>query len=309
MRFLIVGAGAVGALVGAQLARAGHDVRFWARPRERSTSRRLKIESVASGDSFEVSVPFLAEGDAFPHCDWVFVCVRGEQLDEALQLIATHSPAQDLVVATISVESVVARARRHGLQGKVLAQQLSLGVFRAPEDRDQFRWLPFGPPGLISAEGERSNRPEARKLAAALSKAGLRTIALPSARNMMTLMARLSGPFLAAWDLCDFQLEQLSRDRALRQLAASALVETQRSTPLTGPSKLLRLLPRWFWSAILRLLPLIIGKHGRQLWLHHGPKVRAQTRDCLGQVQQTPAVSELRTRFRQRFPPEQPLLS
>jgi ketopantoate reductase len=307
MRFLIVGAGAVGALVGAQLARAGHDVRFWVRPRERRERARLKIESVANGGSFEILTQFLAQGDAVPERDWIFVCVRGEQLDETLEQIAAQlGTAHDLVISTVSFESALARARRHGLQGRVLAHHVSFGVHRDPEDREHFLWFPFAAPSIVSAEGERASLEQALALARALDKAGLRSTSMLSARNPMKLMMGLSAPFLAAWDVCDFELERLARDRTLRQLTARAMVEAPRSLQFTAGGALFRLIPAWFWSLVLRLLPHVIGARGREVWVHHGPKVREQTRYCLELVQQTtvpmPALHELKTRFDQRFP-------
>jgi 2-dehydropantoate 2-reductase len=306
MRFLIVGAGAVGALVGAQLARSGHDVHFWVRPQQRCERARLKIESVVTHDGFEIFAPFLAAGDTVPEHDWVFVCVRGEQLDETLQQIAAQlGTAQNLVISTVSVDDVRERARRHGLQGNVLAHHVSFGVHRDPADDEHFLWFPFAAPSIVSAEGERARLPAARALASALNKAGLRSIAMRSARNSMTLMMGLSAPFLAAWDVCDFELERLARDRELRKLTARAMVEAPRSLHFTGLGRLARLLPAWFWSLVLRLLPHLIGAHGREVWVHHGPKVREQTRYCLGLVQQTsrpmPALHALAGRFERRF--------
>jgi len=306
MRFLIVGAGAVGALVGAQLARSGHDVRYWVRPQKRRERARLKIESVVTGDSFEIFTQFLAPGDTAPDCDWVFVCVRGEQLDETLQQIATQlGTAHNLVISTVSVDSVVERVRRHGLHGMVLAHHVSFGVHRDPEDRERFLWFPFAPPSIVSAEGEPASLPAARTLARALDRAGLRSLSLRSARNPMKLMMALSAPFLAAWDVCDFELERLARDRELRQLTAHAMVEAPRSLHFSGLGRLFKLIPAWFWSLVLRVLPHVIGAHGREVWLHHGPKVREQTRHCLALVQQPsahqPALQALATRFEQRL--------
>jgi hypothetical protein len=120
-------------------------------------------------------------------------------------------------------------------------------------------------------------------------------------------MMALSAPFLAAWDMCDYELERLAHNTELRRLTASAMVEAPRSLSFSGPSRLLRLLPALFWSCVLRVLPLVIGKNGREVWLHHGPKIREQTRYCLELLQQRaapmPALHALSERFEQRLPP------
>ena len=303
MRFLIVGAGAVGALVGAQLTRAGHAVSFWVRPAQRSARARLKIESVKQGGtSFEVFTEFLGPGDAAPAADWVFVCVRGEQLDDTLQQIAANFGKHcNLVISAVSFESVVQRARSHGLQGRVLAHHVSFGVHRDPGDSERFLWFPFSAPSIISAEEERDNLASARTLASALDDAGLRSVAMLSARNSMKFMMALSAPFLAAWDVCNFELERLARNDELRRLTAGAMVEGARSQAFTGPSRLLQLLPAVFWSCVLRLLPFVIGRNGREVWVYHGPKIREQTRYCLELLMQStaplPALRALAQRF------------
>jgi ketopantoate reductase len=307
MRFLIVGAGAVGALVGAQLARAGHEVGFWVRPGQRRERARLRIESVQTGRGYEVFTRFFAPGDLAPASDWVFVCVRGEQLDATLQQIAAQlGVQQNLVISTVSFGSVLERARRHGLQGQVLAHQVSFGVHRDPEDPERFLWFPFPAPSIVSADAERTSVTAARTLAQALDAAGLHTTSRLSVRNANTFMMAMGAPFLAAWDVCDFKLESLARDRELRRLTARAMAEAPRGLALSGPSRLLRLVPAWFWSGLLRLLPHVIGAHGREVWLHHGPKIRAQTRYCLARVQQTsvpmPALHEIVKRFELRHP-------
>jgi ketopantoate reductase len=325
MRFVIVGAGAVGALVGAQLARAGHSVSFWVRAAHRSPRARLKIESVKTGSrraapatdnqrnslvrsrecsehSFEVFTEFLGAGDTPPAADWVFVCVRGEQLDETLQQIAAQFGVScKLVISAVSFDSVVERARSHGLQGQVLAHHISFGVHRDPGDNERFLWFPFSAPSIISAEEITDNLASARTLASALDQAGLRSVAMLSARNPMKLMMALSAPFLAAWDVCNFELERLARNSELRRLTAGAMVEGARSQDFTGPSRMLKLLPAVFWSCVLRLLPLFIGRNGREVWVYHGPKIREQTHYCLERLLQSstpmPALRALAQRF------------
>ena len=44
MKFIVVGAGAVGAVVGTLLASAGHDVQFWVRPHLRARLTALSIQ-------------------------------------------------------------------------------------------------------------------------------------------------------------------------------------------------------------------------------------------------------------------------
>ena len=312
MRFIIVGAGAVGALVGAQLARAGHEVCFWVRPSRRDERARLVIESVehgrgASGPAYELTTRFLSEGDSPPAHDWVFVCVRGEQLDETLEQVAQQlGTGSNVIISTVSYDGVIHNARSHGLQGNVLAHHVAFGVHRDAEDPERFLWFPFAAPSIISADRDPAALPHARELAQLLTQAGLSSRAMLSAHNYMMFMMALSAPFLASWDECNFELERISQNTELRRLTARAMVEAPRAVSITGPFRMLRLVPATFWSCILRLLPRFIGKNGREVWQHHGPKVREQTRYCLELLLRAatplPAVQAIAARFARRHP-------
>jgi ketopantoate reductase len=313
MRFTIVGAGAVGALVGAQLARAGHEVCFWVRPAQRRAAARLKIESVGGGQGppHEVTTRFLGTGDTPPLSDWVFVCVRGEQLDDALQQIASQLGVHsNLVISAVSLDSVLERARSHGLQGRVLSHLVAFGVWRDPDDSERFLWFPFDAPSIISADAERDSLPAARTLARTLSDSGLSSRAFLSARNYTRFMMSLSAPLLAAWDLVDFELERLAADTELRRLTAAAMVEAPRGMHFTGIAKLAHCMPALFWRGVLWLLPHVIGANGREVWRHHGPKIREQTRYCLTLLLRSPvampALHTLAARFEQRYPSPPP---
>jgi hypothetical protein len=82
-------------------------------------------------------------------------------------------------------------------------------------------------------------------------------------------------------------------------------VEAPRGLPLRGPVRVLRLLPAAFWSCVLRMLPRVIKANGREVWVHHGPKIREQTRYCLAFLQQAPkpmpALHALTQRYELHF--------
>jgi hypothetical protein len=165
---------------------------------------------------------------------------------------------------------------------------------------------------MLSAEGERQSLPRARELAQVLTRAGSRTQALLSGRTFTSWMVAVSAPFIAGWDLCDFTLERLARDAEHRRLTARGMAESASAARLTGLLAPLGWLPAWAYALLLRLLPLAIGQHGREVWLHHGPKIREQTRYSLQVAldnaarggRAAPALQELSRRFeRQRLLP------
>ena len=281
MRFLIMGAGAVGSLLATQLNAAGHQVQFWARPAQRAARRRVIAQRVG-GAALQLETAFLAPGDAVPDSDWVLVCVRAEQLDRALQdVVAQLGPERNVAVSAVSFENVVTRARRLGLTGCVLAHGISFGVWRDPTEAARFTWFPFLMPSVLSAEGERSSLSQARALADVLKRAGLPTRAMLSARAFTSWMMAVSAPLIAGWDLCDFALERLARDPVQRRLTARGIAESTGAIRVTGPLRVLTWLPAWMYALLLRVLPLVVGRNGREVWRHHGPKIRVQTRYTL----------------------------
>jgi len=305
-----MGAGAVGSLLGAQLQAAGHEVQFWVRPERRAPRVQRTLQRV-NGPALQLEAAFLGPGDAVPDCDWVFVCVRGEQLDTALQQVAAQlGAAGDLAISAVSDENVLVRARRHGLTGTVLAHGVSFGAWRDPAEPARFFWFPFALPNVLSAEGERASLPRARELARALSLAGSPTRALGSARAFSSWMVALSGPFIAGWDLCGFALERLAREPATRRLTARAMAEAIAAQPRSGIMTLARWVPIWAYALLLRALPYVIGRSGREVWLHHGPKIRDQTRYSLQLAQRSaaqsgspaPALDALAQRFERERP-------
>lgn len=307
MRFLIMGAGAVGCLLGAQLRADGHEVQFWVRPAQRDPHKRLLVQRVGA-DAAPFETVFLGPGDVVPDSDWLLVCVRAEQLDSALlEVVAQLGAARDVAISAVSFDNVVTRARRIGLTGRVLAHGISFGVWRHPNDPARLSWFPFVTSSMLSAEGQRESLPAARELARALSRAGLPTRALLSARAFTRFLVAVSAPLIAGWDLCGFVLERLARDPEMRRLTARGIAESTRAFRVSGPLTLLGLLPAWAYAVLLRVLPHVVGRNGREVWLHHGPKIREQTRYTLQLAREhaaergmeAPALQTLAERFEQ----------
>ena len=82
MRHAVLGAGGIGGLIGAALARAGHDVLLLLRPKKLPEyPQRLAVESAVLG-TFEVEVPAAAALDR--DVDVLWVATKATQLESAL---------------------------------------------------------------------------------------------------------------------------------------------------------------------------------------------------------------------------------
>jgi 2-dehydropantoate 2-reductase len=90
----ILGAGSVGLVLGARLARAGHAVRFHVRSEDaaqRIRGRGVTVEDPATGKSFQVAAG-AAVGPPAGHEGPIFVCVRGPDTDAVAVALAAASP-------------------------------------------------------------------------------------------------------------------------------------------------------------------------------------------------------------------------
>ena len=304
MRFVIVGAGAVGAVVGVLLARDGHEVSFWVRPSQRANLRQLSVTR-AGGTAVSLdSAALLVPGDPVPDCDWVLVCVRGEQLDAALREVVLHfGPSRRVAIAAVSLQPVTEQARAAGLSAPAFALHASFGSHADPEHPGCYVWFPFVPPTTVTPDGDRARMREASELARALAHAGVPARAAASMSATMRVMVAVNSVLALGWDLCAWDLTRLARHAELRRLTARAMQET---AGIVLPERsLLRALPAFAFEWVVRGLALFMGRKGRTVWRHHGPKIRGQsddiTRKLLSQAaakaQPTPALAELFARW------------
>ena len=279
MDLIILGAGAVGCVVGTLLEADGHRVRYLTRATE-TLPEPFSVERVR-GRSVRSALPTcLGAGEPIGATDWVLVCVRGEQLDAAFAEIRARGASNcSIAVAAISLDNVVERARRAGLSGTVLAYHVSFGSFRHPDQPQRFTWFPFDVASTVTPEGDRAALGHARALAKALDHAGLATHSARSIRPLMAALVALNSVLALGWALCRWDLSRLAADRQLRTHTCEALRESlhvcavhERSLRLVA-----RFLPLGAYALAVRVIARFMGPSGREVWRHHGPKISAQT--------------------------------
>jgi ketopantoate reductase len=307
MKFIVVGAGAVGAVIGSLLEHAGHSVVYWLRsPREALPAFDVQR---AAGACVRSRTPVCVAADTAvkPDSDWVLVCVRTEQLSEALRQVALQlGAARAVAIATITLDGALHASRAAGLTGPVLALHVAFGSQKEAAQTGQptlLTWFPFSAPSSVSSEGQSALRAPARELAKQLNAAGLPTRAVSSMSDSMRWLAAATTALLPAWEQCGWDIRRLAAHRVLRDTAARAmheaagLVAARRG--LIGWLSLR--LPAAFYRGLIRLLPILMGSRAGALWRQHGPKVREQTgyvlRDMLERAQRqgrsVPALTQL----------------
>jgi 2-dehydropantoate 2-reductase len=109
MRYGVLGAGAIGTLIGAALRRSGHDVVLLMRPESlEGYSGRVFVESAVLGD-FEVDLPASARLDR--NVDVLWVAVKATSLEAALTLVPPGSMSATTVIPLLNGVDHVARLR------------------------------------------------------------------------------------------------------------------------------------------------------------------------------------------------------
>jgi ketopantoate reductase len=300
---VVVGAGAVGAVIGSLLHADGHRVWFWVRPAQRATLTRLTVERIG-GAAYRIDAPrCLSVGAPVPSSDWVLVCVRGEQLDEALrELVLQLGPSRRVAIAAVSLQRVTEQARAAGLTGPVFALHASFGSFADAGEQARFHWFPFATPTTVTPDGDRARLPAARELARALARAGLPARASRNMSAAMRFLVAMNSVLALGWDLSGWDLTRLAQDRALRHETARAMHEAGQLVVVRRAW--LRVTTWRLFDLVLLCLPRVMGPKGREAWLHHGPKIRSQTDHVVSellarpQLPPTPALARLFARWR-----------
>ncbi|HEV3316738.1 MAG TPA: 2-dehydropantoate 2-reductase [Candidatus Angelobacter sp.] len=100
MRFLIVGAGAVGAYIGAKMARAGYDVTLHARGPHLRAMQQNGVRVVSADDDFQARPTVVGGLEEAGPVDVIFLCVKAHGLPQLAPLLAPVLGPNTVVVST-----------------------------------------------------------------------------------------------------------------------------------------------------------------------------------------------------------------
>lgn len=311
MRFVVIGAGCVGTVLGVSLEHGKHEVLYLLRKGRKEGFRDLQLVDVHHGVVRRRDAPLCAEeGARLPPFEWALLCVRGDQLDEAIATLGAHvRPDARVGVATARLDEL-ARVRAAHPGGPVFS---IAPTFMAWSEEPRVVRL-LKPPllrTLISGEGDRAADESARELAGVLDGLGLPVSAVASARGAQLPVVAAGSMLLAGWELSRWDARAFASDAELRQLTAAAMreagavVRAELSAMASPLALLLAMTPAPALGVLLRGLPQLTRGDASAMWTVHGPKIAAQTRAVLDEVAaraaaaglSAPSVTTLRARL------------
>jgi 2-dehydropantoate 2-reductase len=221
MRHAVLGAGGVGGLVGAALARAGHDVVLLLRPESNAEyGGRLRVDSVVLG-SFEVDVPAATVLDR--EVDILWVTPKATQLESALGLAPPDEAEGATVVPLLNGLDHVALLRERFeevLPGVIYVESERVDVGRISQ-RSSFALVELAP------------HPRADAIGAELEDAGLSCVVGASEADVLLRKLATLGPVALTTTALQAPLSAVMRDSiwrsrieaSMREVAAVAAAE------------------------------------------------------------------------------------
>ncbi|HLJ87517.1 MAG TPA: 2-dehydropantoate 2-reductase [Candidatus Angelobacter sp.] len=243
MRFLIVGAGAVGAYIGARMSRAGYDVTLHARGAHLKAMQRNGVRVISADDDFQAR-PTVIENlsDAGP-VDVVFLCVKAHGLtDLAPKLTAVIGPNTTVVSTQNGIPWWYFQGDGVALAGTRLERVDPGGKIANAIDHRQvvgsliYFATEIIEPGVVKhnegnrmslgePNGSRSER--IRKIADALVASGLRSPVTTHMRNEIWVKILGNVAFNPVSALTGATLGQMLRDFEVSALVRNIMVETE----------------------------------------------------------------------------------
>jgi 2-dehydropantoate 2-reductase len=230
VRFVMVGAGAIGGTIGANLARVGYEVLFiepWTDHREAINAKGLVLKGVSGTHTLKIPAVGREQEVAFTHDDVVFMAVKSYHTAEAADAIRAVTSLELPVFCTqngIRNEEVVAQRFRntHGVMlligAKVLVPGEVINTSSGPIGLGRY------PEGLDEAD---------QTVAAALEKAGFKVYTSPSIMRSKwnKLLLNLNN---ASHGLTGLSGQEARHDPVMRQILAAVFEEGTKALHAAG---------------------------------------------------------------------------
>jgi 2-dehydropantoate 2-reductase len=217
-RTLVVGAGAVGTLLGSLLGSAGHDITL-VRIFEPDSTKAVDLVR-PDGSRLTIPVVRVTHTEDAPAPDLILCAVKMPNLREALAPTLRWPNVPTLTVENGVGAEEIAREERPG--APIIAASLTAPVQLAGED--ECRWLGRGGIGLAAATPDAE--PHLAAVAGAFGRAGVRTKLLPDYRSMKwsKLLANLIANATGA--ILDMDADRIYADPRLFDVERRQMLET-----------------------------------------------------------------------------------
>lgn len=283
MDVTIVGAGAVGLVVGGFLEQAGHRVELVVRSASGAT--RPRIVDARTGRTLVARTPEArAATSARTEPELAWLAVRGDQVEDAMTtlVMATVALAPIVVIAAPIAPSRLESLRRTWPATHFLT---FTPLFNAWTEDGALRFVrPLGLRDLVSEEDAPGARAARRDVVRLCNAAGIAARGSRSGHRATRVPFSSGLALLAGWEIAGWSEAVLGHDPSLTLRVAggmreAAAVEHRASRSALGWA--VRAVPITVLALVLRVLPRLLDRDAAAMWRHHGPKIAGQTRAML----------------------------
>lgn len=276
MHVAILGAGAIGLVYGTRLAASATQVSFIVRPDRRASFVAPHLELVRSDEPLSLRDPVLLE--KIPSsANVVLLCVRVEQLDDALIALLNENPRIPVLSLTPLMPSDLERLHR-ALGPRLVVGMPGVMAYRKTHDTIRY-WLSRTTPTLIDQSA--SSDPVIRALCRSLQRAGFRTQFKRQLSRVNPATTVIFFPLTLLIDISDGSIERALQNISRLRLAIQAVRECSALAERIGPpASFVPTLAQFIGPRRLRLaVALLRRSHPESLEFverHFGSKTRQQ---------------------------------
>lgn len=171
MRYLVLGAGALGGFFGARLLKGGADVTFLVRPKRAAQLRRDGLIVKCQDGEIRAPVKSIEQQDVKDDFDLILLCCKAYDLESAITSIAPAVGAQTAVLPLLNGVRHIDRLKERFGPEKVLGGITAINAALMPDGSIQQSELRVQLNALGELDGSQSSRCQAVK--AALAAGGI----------------------------------------------------------------------------------------------------------------------------------------
>jgi len=226
-KVLILGAGAIGQVIGTHLRLSGCDVSFWVRPYQKESfeTQGFTLYNRSSETELHIAAPqLLTEIPEDARYDALFLCVRSDQLDAALpQIKARFAQAEHMVLVTFQPGREDALKVFRALPDLVIVPGAPAFSAYFNENRVEY-WAPKALPTLIGAPFNETLQIR-DQIVQLLQRGGIPSKGVNDLEAEVRFPSAALVVLLAAFHLADCSFKSLSQNKKLLNLAAQGLQE------------------------------------------------------------------------------------